>query len=171
VAEVEDHLFRNLDGTFVNVTPLQLQSPGASHGVAWADFDADGDLDLSLANNHPEGGGNPLFRNSLPPAMAARSVQVRVLDGQGRHAYPGAEVRLLDSATGNILGSRLVDAGGGYCSQGSAPVHFGIPGGVESVEVEVTVLRGGARVTHSLAAVSVPLVPYRILEVRVPAHE
>ena len=164
-------LFRNQEGTFVNVTPLQLQSPGASHGVAWADFDVDGDLDLSLANNHPEGGGNPLFRNSLSPAQAVRSVQVQVLDGRGRHAFPGAEVRLFDSATGNLIGSRLVDAGGGYCSQGSAPVHFGIPGGVDSVEVEVTVLRDGSRVLHSVETVSVPLVPYRVLEVRVPDRE
>jgi hypothetical protein len=167
VVEVEDHLFRNLNGVFVNVTPLQLQTPGASHGVAWADFDVDGDLDLALANNHPQG-GQPLFRNLLPDQVAGRSLQVQVLDEEGRHRFQGAEVRVFDVGTGQVLGTRLVDAGGGYCSQGAAPVHFGIPEGIREVTVEVAIPAGGRRRVHRIEGITIPREPYGVLEVRMP---
>ncbi len=191
VAMVEDHLFRNRGGAFHAVTPELLQRPGASHGVAWADFDQDGDLDLLLANNHPMGGGHPLYRNLLPDDRAERSLQVRVLDSRGVHRFPGAEVRLFaeveegeagadalaphprggdaeEEPDGRILGTALVDIGGGYCSQGAAPVHFGIPPGVRRVMVEVTVPTGGERRVHTLRGVPIPIRPFQVLEIRLP---
>jgi hypothetical protein len=145
VAEVPDHLFRNLAGHFTVVTPDVILEKGGSHGVAWADFDRDGDLDLALANNHPDSGAHHLYRNRLAAGRAARSLQVVVLDEEGRWTRPGAEVRLYDADSGRLLGTRLVDSGGGYCSQGAVPVHFGIPSEVERVDVEVTVVSGGER--------------------------
>lgn len=181
IAEVEDHLFRNRPEGFENVIPDLLQHPGASHGVSWADFDTDGDLDLLLANNDPEGGGHPLYRNLLPEDRARRSLQVRVLDAGGVNRYPGAEVRVYagdDEAAaegaqgtrpgGGLLGTGIVDVGGGYCSQGAAPVHFGIPEGVTTVTVEVTVPDGGMRRVHTLMGVPIPLRPHGVLEVRLP---
>ena len=181
IAEVEDHLFRNRGGAFENVIPDLLQHPGASHGVSWADFDGDGDLDLLLANNDPEGGGHPLYRNLLPEARAQRSLQVRVVDANGVPRFPGAEVRVYaDEGRGGgegspegieelrILGTRMVDIGGGYCSQGEAPVHFGLPPGVTSVTVEVTVPDGGLRRTHGIRGVPIPLRPMGVLEIRLP---
>ena len=174
IAEVEDHLFRNRPEGFENVIPELLQHPGASHGVSWADYDADGDVDLLLANNHPEGGGHPLFENLLPEERAERSLQVRVVDSEGVSRFPGAEVRVFaqgDEAEGGadrILGTGIVDVGGGYCSQGAAPVHFGIPEGVRAVLVEVTVPDGGARRVHAIRGVPVPLRPMGVLEVRLP---
>jgi hypothetical protein len=61
-----------------------------------------------------------------------------------------------------------VDPGGGYCSQGAAPVHFGIPPEVRTVTVEVTVPDGGVRRTHTLRDVPIPLRPMGILEIRLP---
>jgi hypothetical protein len=151
-AEVPDHLFHNERGTFVNLIPPAMLEKGASHGIAWADFDADGDLDLSLANNHRDA-SHHLYRNLLPPEAAARSLQVRVVDERGRWIYAGAEVRLFDVATGRRLGTSIVDSGGGYCSQGATPVHFGLPEGTSRVRAEVTTLRGGRRTTTMEAAI------------------
>ncbi len=153
VAEVPDRMFRNTEGSFTIVTPDLMVEKGASHGVAWADFDGDGDLDLALANNHPEAGAHQLYRNLLAPAAAARSLQVVVTDEAGRWTRPGAEVRLRDTATGRMLGTRLVDTGGGYCSQGATPVHFGLPQGTERVDIEVTVVLGGERHTRMVESV------------------
>jgi hypothetical protein len=171
VAEVDDHLFRNLGGMFVDVTPQRLQRPGASHGVAWADFDMDGDLDLALANNHPDGGGTPLFRNRLEPQDAQRALQVAVVDRDGLWRFPGAEVRVYEAGGDRVLGTRLLDVGGGYCSQGAAPVHFGVPVGVSEVDVEVTVPSGGRRIEHKVEGVAVPVVPFAVLEIRIPEGE
>ncbi|MFO8175511.1 MAG: CRTAC1 family protein [Longimicrobiales bacterium] len=187
MAEVADHLFRNLEGSFRNVTPDLLQHPGASHGVSWADFDGDGDLDLALANNHPEDGGHPLYRNLLPEDRARHSLQVRVVDSNGIHRFPGAEIRIyaqagedapeieedespagMSQASDPLLATGMVDTGGGYCSQGVAPVHFGIPAGIHRVKVEVTVPDGGARRVHTVQGVPVPMRPFQVLEIRLP---
>ncbi|MYC98253.1 MAG: CRTAC1 family protein [Gammaproteobacteria bacterium] len=148
IAAVEDHLFMNAgDGRFHNALPANLLEHGPSHGVAWADFDGDGDLDLSIANNDEAGGTHHLYRNLLAPDAAARSLQVAAVDATGRSVVPGAEVQLLDHDTGRLLGTRLIDTGGGYCSQGTAPAHFGLPSGVERVDVRVTFIAGGERST------------------------
>lgn len=163
--EAPDHLFRNVQGTFADATPALILTKGASHGVRWADYDADGDLDLALANNDPGVGTHPLLRNLLPAERAERSVQVRVLDPSGRHTRAGAEVRIFESGTGRLLGSRLVDTGGGYCSQGAAPVHVGLPAGIERVDVEVTVLTPGGRTSQRVEGVDYRALPGRVLTV------
>ncbi len=143
-AEVPDHLFHNRAGVFVNVIPEAMLEKGASHGVSWADYDGDGDLDLALANNNTDG-SHYLYRNLLSSDAAARSLAVNVLDERGHWTLPGAEVRVYDATTQDLLGSGLVDSGGGYCSQGAAPVHFGLPVGTNRVNVEVMVLRDDKR--------------------------
>jgi FG-GAP-like repeat len=142
-AEAPDHLFHNRAGTFANVIPEAMLERGASHGVSWADYDGDGDLDLALANNNVAG-SHYLYRNLLP-ADAARSLDVNVVDARGHWTLPGAEVRGYDTDTGQLLGSGLVDTGGGYCSQGATPVHVGLGAGTNRVNVEVIVLRDGSR--------------------------
>ena len=148
IAAVEDHLFMNAGGgRFHNALPANLLEHGPSHGVAWADFDGDGDLDLSIANNDETGGTHHLYRNLLAADAAARSLQVAAVDATGRSVVPGAEVQLLDHDSGALLGTRLIDTGGGYCSQSTAPTHFGLPSGVERVDVRVTFIEGGRRST------------------------
>ena len=150
VAEMEDHLFMGGDGAFQNALPSLFLEHGPSHGVAWADYDKDGDLDLAIANNNQEAGTHHLYRNELAGERGRRSLQVAALDGDGRWLHPGAEVRIFDADSGRILGTRLVDSGGGYCSQGAVAAHFGIPDGIESVEVRVTFITGGQRVERTV---------------------
>ncbi len=166
-AEVPDHLFHNEHGKFVNVIPETMLEMGASHGVAWADYDADGDLDLALANNHREG-AHHLYRNLLPASGAARSLEVRLVDANGRWTKAGSEVRLYDAATGRLIGAGLVDSGGGYCSQGVVPVHFGLPAGTNRVNVEVTTFRGGRRIRTAAKSVDPQAYHGRALEIRAP---
>lgn len=154
VAEEPDNLFANTAAGFVDITPDLILAKGASHGVSWADYDGDGDLDLALANNNAEG-SHPLYRNELRPEAARRSVQVLVLDGNGHYTMAGAEVRIYDEATDRLLGTRLTDTGGGYCSQGVTPVHFGLGEGTARVRVEVTSFRGGRRVITTVPGVVV----------------
>jgi hypothetical protein len=139
-----DFLFRNEGGRFTDVIPDLLLKRGATHGIQWVDFDRDGDLDFSLANNNPSG-THSLYRNLLPPAQAARSVQVLVLDARGRATKAGAEVRVYAAGTRTLLGMAIVDSGGGYCSQNVMPVHVGL-GTDARVDVEVTTMGKGGRV-------------------------
>jgi hypothetical protein len=138
-----DHLYRNTSAGFIDVLPDEIDSNDADHGVQWADYDADGDLDLALANSDKVAGGSPLFRNNLRHTKDTRSLAVQVLDANGRATQAGAEVRLYDTAD-RLLATRLVETGSGYGSQNLMPVHFGIavPG---LVDVEVTFMSNRGR--------------------------
>jgi hypothetical protein len=159
-----DHLWHNEGARFRDVTPPAILARDASHGVQWADFDADGDLDLALANNHAQA-SHPLFRNLLPAARARRSLQLLVLDAAGRYTRAGSEVRLYRAGTRTLLGTRLVDSGGGYDSQNAMPVHFGLAA-EGRVDVEVTCLLGGRRRIDRRAGVDPAALGGRPLVVR-----
>lgn len=143
-AEAADHLFKRTAAGWTDVLPAAFAERGASHGVAVADFDRDGALDVALANNHATG-SHFLMRNTMPPRDAARSLEVVATDSAGRWTLPGAEVRVFDAATNRLLGTRLVDSGSSYCAQGMAPLHFGLPHGVRSVNIELTWFTGWQR--------------------------
>ena len=150
-AEAADHLFRNERGSFVDVTPEAVLERGASHGVAWADFDGDGDLDVSLANNHPDG-AHPLYRNDLAPERASRSLSVAALSAEGRFTRAGATVTLRREPDGWVS-ARVMDSGGGYASQGVTPVHFGLPAGAGPVSVTVSWFEAGELRTSTVTGV------------------
>lgn len=141
-----DHLYRNAPDGFVEVTPNGISALDADHGAQWVDFDGDGDLDLSLAGVTAEG-MHHVLRNETPVSPRTRSLLIRVRNRAGSETLAGAEVRVYDSATGTLLGTRLMDTGSGYNTQSSLPVHFGLPSG-GPVDVEVTFPgRGSRRVT------------------------
>jgi hypothetical protein len=159
-----DFLFRNEGGRFTDVIPDLIAKRGATHGIQWVDFDADGDLDFSLANNNP-GGTHSLYRNLLPAPEAARSVQVLVQDAAGRATLPGAEVRVYAAGTSKLLGMGIVDSGGGYCSQNVAPVHVGL-GTDGAVDVEVTTVGRGRRVATKIEKLNPSAAPGRVVVVK-----
>jgi hypothetical protein len=161
-----DFLFRNVSGRFTDILPDLKLPRGATHGIQWVDFDRDGDLDLSVANNNPKG-THALYRNTLPAEVAARAAQVRVVDGRGRATRPGAEVRVFAAGTRTLLGMGLVDSGGGYCSQNEAPVHVGL-GTTARVDVEVTTIAAGHRQTTRVQGVTPGQPSGSIVVVRTP---
>ena len=147
-----DHLFRNTGTRFEDETPANILALQADHGVQWADFDADGDVDLALTGSRPDG-MHSLYRNLLPAADARRSLRIQVTDSQGRLNRAGAEVRVYDSGSRRLLGTRLLDSGSGYNTQSSMAVHFGVPPGTTAVDIEAVFPRAGRRVTGRTARV------------------
>ena len=137
-----DYLFHN-DGAagFSDRLPSYVAKHDATHGVQFFDFDADGDLDLMLADNL-QYGANSLFRNRT----GGRSIAVSVVKGGSPVPVAGAEVRVYKAGTKELLGTRLVDTGGGYCSQNAMAVHVGLGAHEGLVDVEVTLANTGRRV-------------------------
>ena len=160
-----DHLFMNRGGRFTDALAADSVLHASDHGVQWADFDRDGDLDLSLTASFRDGSRHQLFRNELAAADAARSLQVRVLDSEGRATRAGSEVRLYGS-DGKLIGTRLVATGDGYGSQGDAPVHFGL-GDAQVVTVAVTLLTPQGRKVKRVEGVVTRTWAGRTLEIRV----
>ena len=161
-----DYLFRNSGSRYEDVTPQNIRDLFADHGAQWADFDGDGDEDLSLTGMRPDG-MHSILRNMLPAASARRSLRVRVLDGKGLATRAGAEVRLFAAGTRKVLGTRLVDSGSGYDSQSDMPVHFGLAN-PSPVDIEVTFPRAGKRASASMRGVDPNAWRGRVVTIRVP---
>ena len=136
------------------VTPENIRALQADHGVQWADLDGDGDgdLDLALTGSRPDG-MHLLLRNGLPPADAKRSIQVKIVDADGRATRAGAEVRVYASGTRRLLGLRLVDTGSGYDAQNDMPVHVGLAA-TGRVDVEAVWPAGGRRTAARLRGIA-----------------
>ena len=171
IAEEPDYLFRNVSGDFHIVTPSLILEKGTSHGISWADYDNDGDLDLAVANNHANG-THTLYRNELTTQRAKNSLQVAILDHQGNWTRAGATITLSSSTWDNSMkgqpsytSSRIVDTGGGYSSQGATPVHFGIPSGVELVDLTIRWYADGMQL-HTIPDLDHSAYADRIFEIR-----
>ena len=107
-------------GTLEAVSAAQsgLRIYGDMRGAAYGDIDADGRLDLAVAQNGSE---TRLYRN----VRAKPGLRVRVQGPRGNPDAVGAQVRL-------VFGSRLgpvreIQAGSGYWSQNGAVQVFGRP--------------------------------------------
>ena len=161
-----DYLIRNAGARFEDVTPENLLAMQASHGAQWADFDADGDLDLAIAGSRADA-THSLLRNLLPAADARRSLAIRVVDAEGRATRAGAVVRVFAAGTRRLLATRLVDTGSGYDSQNDMPVHVGLAA-LAAVDVEVTWPANGKAVTTAMKNVSPRDWAGRALIVNVP---
>jgi hypothetical protein len=92
--------------------------PKVGRGLAYADFDRDGDLDLLLTTN---GGPAYLYRNDQ--SGGNRSIRFRLVGTKSNRDAIGATVRIF---TGSTVQSRLVKSGSSYLSQSELPVTFGL---------------------------------------------
>ncbi len=113
------HLFRNDGGVFTDVANAALSAPSNALGSGWADYDGDGDLDLYIANS--AGQPDRLLRNDL-----ANGNHWLQLDLEGEQSNrSGIDARILIWA-GGVRQIRRVEGGGGYNSQNTLRVHFGL---------------------------------------------
>ena len=146
-----DVLYRNRgDGTFVDATlAAGLGHVGKSHGVSFADYDRDGDLDLYA----PVGGAQPgdqwpnaLYRNE------GFGNHYLVLELQGVHSNRdgiGAKVRV---QTGDLVQTGEVASGYSFGNSSSLELEFGLGAQVKVDRVEVTWPSGQINVYKNIAA-------------------
>jgi hypothetical protein len=116
------HLFLNQGNlTFRDVAAAAgggFAQPKVGRGLAYGDFDRDGDLDLIMTTNN---GPAVLFRNDQ--LMGNRSVRLRLIGTQSNRDAIGASVRVFHEGTSQ---SRMVKSGSSYLSQSELPVTFGV---------------------------------------------
>jgi hypothetical protein len=120
------HLFLNQgDGTFTDVAPTLggiLAQPMLARGIASADYDRDGDLDLALVEN---GAALHLWRNDLrtPAQPAPHFLRVRV---QGSTSNRDALGTRLVALVGRQRQERRIRSGSSYLSASEPIATFGL---------------------------------------------
>jgi hypothetical protein len=113
-----NQLFRNDGGgVFTDVTSGPLDDLGYVFGVAWADYDEDGDLDLYVANY---GDGNKLFRNNQ--ITGNHWLHVDLLGTVSNRCAIGARIRTVAGGQSQI---REISGGRGT-AQNSLTAEFGL---------------------------------------------
>jgi hypothetical protein len=132
------HLFLNSGGgRFRDVAAVAgggFEQPRVGRGLAYADFDRDGDLDLLMTTNN---GPPVLFRNEQ--IAGNRSIRFRLVGTQSNRDAIGATVRIHCAGAAQ---TRMVKTGSSYLSQSELPVTFGI-GKHDRVERAVIVWPSG----------------------------
>lgn len=87
-------------------------------GLAFGDFDRDGDLDLLLTTNN---GPAYLYRNDQ--SSGRRAIRFYLTGAKSNRDAIGATVRIY---SGNEMQTRMVQGGSSYLSQSELPVTFGM---------------------------------------------
>ncbi len=95
-----------------------FDQPKVGRGLAYGDFDRDGDLDLLLTTNN---GPAYLYRNDQ--LSGNRSIRFRLVGTKSNRDGIGATVRVFSAG---ITQSRMVKGGSSYLSQSELPVTFGL---------------------------------------------
>src|SRR6202042_60681 len=107
-----------------------FEQPKVGRGLAYGDFDRDGDLDLLLTTNN---GPAYLYRNDQ--LAGNHSIRFRLQGTKSNRDAIGAMVRVFASG---LTQSRLVKGGSSYLSQSELPVTFGLEkrGQIERVVID-----------------------------------
>ncbi len=112
-------------GTFRDATQevgTDFAQPRVGRGLAYGDFDRDGDVDLLLTTNN---GPACLFRNDqlVDAKTTNRSLRLQLVGTQSNRDAIGAVVRL---ESGGVTQTRMVKSGSSYLSQSELPLTFGL---------------------------------------------
>ncbi|HEY4902612.1 MAG TPA: CRTAC1 family protein [Candidatus Sulfotelmatobacter sp.] len=95
-----------------------FDQPKVGRGLAYADFDRDGDLDLLLTTNN---GPAYLYRNDQ--LAGNRSIRFRLVGTKSNRDAIGSTVSVV---AGDLNQSRMVKGGSSYLSQSELPLTFGL---------------------------------------------
>ena len=132
-------------GKFVDIgtlTGISAQAPHAARGVAFADFDNDGFVDVLVANNgdpplllHNNGNGNHFINFKLVGTKSNRDAM-------------GARIRMVAAGVTQI---REIAGGGSYLSQSDLRANFGIGKSTTAQRVEIRWPSGEMQVFDDVA--------------------
>jgi enediyne biosynthesis protein E4 len=114
-------LFLNQGGKFQDVAANVnggFAQPKVGRGLAYGDFDRDGDLDILLTTNN---GPAYLYRNDQLPGN--RSIRFRLTGAKSNRDAIGAVVRIFYDG---LRQSQMVKSGSSYLSQSELPLTFGL---------------------------------------------
>jgi hypothetical protein len=116
------HLFLNQgNGTFLDAASsagADFAQPKVGRGLACADFDRDGDVDILMTTNN---GPAYLYRNDQ--LAGRRSIRFHLVGTISNRDAIGATVRIFHGGTSQ---SRVVKSGSSYLSQSELAVTFGV---------------------------------------------
>jgi enediyne biosynthesis protein E4 len=142
------HLFLNLgNGKFQDVAGTNggdFVAPRVGRGLAFADFDLDGDIDLLLTTNN---GPAYLFRNDL--RSANRALRLRLTGTRSNRDAIGAVVRVY--VNGQVQ-MRTVRGGSSYLSQSELPLTFGVGKADRIDRITVEWSSGGTQELKSISS-------------------
>src|SRR5437879_1884311 len=135
------------NGKFTETTKLAgrgFQTPYVGRGVAFADFDNDGFMDLVVGNN-----GDPplLLHNS--GGNGSHFLNFKLVGTKSNRDAMGARVRVL---AGSLSQIREIAGGGSYLSQSDLRAHFGLGKATRAESVEVKWPSGQRQVFHDVEA-------------------
>ena len=142
------HLFLNQGGGKFKDLAAEagpgFAQPKVGRGLAFADFDRDGDLDLLMTTNN---GPAYLYRNDAK--QKRNSIRFHLRGTKSNRDAIGASVRIFYKGQSQ---SRLVRGGSSYLSQSELPVTFGL-GDEDQIDRVAVEWPGGASEEHkNLAA-------------------
>ncbi len=115
------HLFLNQGGKFQDVAANAdggFAQPKVGRGLAYGDFDRDGDLDILLTTNS---GPAYLYRNDQ--LAGNRSIRFHLTGTKSNRDAIGALVRIF---YGGLSQTQIVKTGSSYLSQSELPLTFGL---------------------------------------------
>ena len=141
-------LFHNEgNGKFVETTKSAgpgFQTPYVGRGVAFADFDNSGRVDVLVANN----GDSPLLLHNRGDS-GNHFLNFKLVGTRSNHDAMGARLRVV---TGSLAQIREIAGGGSYLSQSDLRAHFGIGKAIRAERVEVKWPSGQSQVFQDLEA-------------------
>jgi hypothetical protein len=124
-----------------------IQKPVVGRGVAYGDYDNDGDLDLVVTTSN---GLARLLRNEN--ANQNDVLRVKLVGTKSNRDGIGARVTLVTSSGARV--TRMVKSGSSYLSQSELPVTFGLgkPGKNAPVKLEIVWPSGAKQTVDSIKA-------------------
>jgi hypothetical protein len=99
-----------------------FNQPKVGRGLAYGDFDRDGDLDILITTNN---GPAYLYRNDQ--LSGNRTIRFRLVGTKSNRDAIGASLRIYEiNSNGKPTQSRLIKGGSSYLSQSELPATFGL---------------------------------------------
>jgi enediyne biosynthesis protein E4 len=116
-------------GTFLDAAAAVgggFSQPKVGRGLAYGDFDRDGDLDLLITTNN-----GPAYLYRTDQTAGNRSIRIRLVGTKSNRDGIGASLKIFQrtsngTSNGASSQSRLVKGGSSYLSQSELPVTFGL---------------------------------------------